>query len=105
KHRNAIYLAGDSNNPEVMYKSEDENPTVWSGGTSDIFNIDLGASDPVGITTLSPTLFGRMYVGKFNSIYELQTFAGGQSINPLVDGIGMISHNATIATQNDIIFP
>lgn len=105
KHRNAIYLAGDVNNPDVLYKSEDEDPTSWFGGTSDIFNIDLGASDPVGITALSPTLYGRMYVGKFNSIYELQTFAGGQSINPLVEGIGMISHNAVVATQNDIIFP
>lgn len=105
KHRSCVYLAGSTQFKDVLIKSDTENPIVFSGGSSDSFNLDLGASDPFGILTLSPTIFGRMYIGKFNSIYELQTFSGGQLINPLIEGIGMISHNATVATQNDLIFP
>lgn len=105
KHRSSIFLAGDANNPDVLYKSGLEAPEIWSGGTSDTFNVDLGSSDPVGLTALSPTLYGRMYIGKWNSIYSLNTYNGIQAIEPISETIGIVSHNAVVATHNDLIFP
>lgn len=105
RHLSSIWSAGDASNPEVLSKSDTENPEEWALGTADSFNIDLGDPDPVGITGISPSFYNRIYVGKWDAIYEIQTYSGVTQVVPFIQTIGFASHNAIVATQTDLLFP
>jgi hypothetical protein len=105
KHKSSFYIAGDSSTPHSVYKSDTEDPEDWLTGTSDQINIDLGASDPYGITALFPDIFGDLYVAKWGSIYRLTTSTSPIAVVPVINTIGCLGHNAAAAVQNDIIFP
>jgi len=105
KHRSRVWLAGVKTAPHTLYYSAIEDPESWSGGTSGNLNIDLGASDPVGITSIFPEIFGELYIGKWESIYQIFSSTTTLGVRPLVSTIGNVSHNGTASIQNDIIFP
>lgn len=105
KHRSSIYVAGVPDFPETLWKSDTENPTDFTTGTSDIFNIDLGVSDAKGILALAPEFLGRLYIGKLNSIYEMDTAVTAAPIRPITETIGIVSHNGVVAVGGDLLFP
>lgn len=105
KHRGSVWVAGNPDSPETLYKSNTEDPTDYSTGTSDAFNIDLGASDRTGLLAICPEYLGRLYLGKYSSLYEIDTSVASFPVRPISDTIGIISHNGVIATPGDLIFP
>ena len=105
KHRGSIWAAGDPDSPEVLYKSNGETITDFTTGTSNSFNVDLGVSDPRGLTAICPDFLGRLYLGKYNSLYEMDTSVSTFPIRPITESYGIISHNAVVTIAGDLIYP
>lgn len=103
---NRLWAAGIQGYPDRIDGSVQDNPEDWLilNGAEQIY-LDQGDQDPVGTTALFPPLFGRMVVGKRRSLYEIQPNDYLFSTRVLVSGIGCISHQATIAVDNDVYFP
>ncbi len=106
KHRGSIYAIGSPESPEQLYKSATEDPTDWFvGGTTRQFKIDLGASDAKGLTALYPEIQGRLYMGKYNSLYELDTSVTTPILRPMSSTQGVLFHNTVVSVgPSDALF-
>lgn len=105
KHRGSIWACGNPEFPEVLYKSNGESITNFTTGTSNSFNIDLGASDAKGLTAICPDFLGRLYLGKQTAIYEMDTSVTSFPVRPITEAFGILSHNAVVVVGGDLIFP
>jgi len=111
-HRRRAWAAGVKTAPHRLYYSAVDDPTDWTvlGGGGSI-DIDLGDNDPVGITAIFPSFFNDLYVAKRRSLYRVREITSDDLastsfvLEPVVQGIGCLSHNAVAATPNDIIWP
>lgn len=114
-HRNRLWVAGNSSNPDRIYYSgftagvPDHRAwnTASSAGFIDIFP---GDGDPEGITAIFPEINqGGLYVAKRTKIYFIDTSDpddANWSLALVSKGIGCVSHNAAVAVgQTDILFP
>lgn len=101
-----LFVAGNPNDPSRLY---------WGGVGSNIANfsgdISGGGSTPVfqndgyAIKAIIP-FQGGVIVGKENAIYKFTFNAeGNPQLEEITRSFGMISHYATIAVENDIVFP
>lgn len=101
-----LFVAGNPADPSRLY---------WGGVGSNIANfsgdISGGGSTPVfqndGYAIKAVIAFqGGVIVGKENAIYKF-TFndSGNPQLEEITRSFGMISHYATIAVENDIVFP
>jgi hypothetical protein len=104
--QNRLWAAGIGTAPDRLDASVIDDPEDWlTANGAEQINIDQGDQDPAGITALFPPLFGRMVVGKQRSLYAVEPYDYLFSTSQIVSGLGCISHNATIAVDNDIYFP
>lgn len=101
-----LFVAGNPGDPSRLY---------WGGVGTNIANfsgdINGGGSTPVfqndgyAIKAIIP-FQGGVIVGKENAIYKF-TFnsEGNPQLEEITRSFGMISHYATMAVENDIVFP
>lgn len=106
---NSLWIP-DPDVPGRILKSKTGDPTDFSTGDADQFDLDINDGDPDGITAIFQPFFGSLYVSKRYSIFKLtpNIIADGSivfSVTKIVDGIGCISHNAVVAVESTIIFP
>lgn len=114
-HRNRLWVAGTSANPDRVYYSgftagvPDHRAwnTASSAGFIDIFP---GDGDPEGITSIFPEINkGGLYIAKRTKIYFVDTSNSDDSlwsVSLVSNGIGCTSHNAAVAVdQIDVVFP
>ena len=114
-HKRRVWLAGNKAAPHRLYYSAVDAPedyTLGSGGGS--LDLDSGDSDPVGIVAIFPSFFDDLYVAKRRSLYRIREiydydqttgeFVTTFKVEPVIKGIGCISHNSVIATPNDLIW-
>lgn len=96
----------DKTRLDRIHYSGPANQFAWLGyGFSGAIDIGQGDGDPAGITGLSPTFKGDMFVGKRTKLYRLY----GQdpdtlSVIKMSNGIGFLSHQAVVAVDQDDIF-
>ena len=113
-HRNRLWVAGSSSNPDRIYYSgftagaPDHRAwnTASSAGYIDLFP---GDGDPEGITAIFPEINqGGLYVAKRTKIYFINTSSSDDAnwtIALVSNGIGCVSHNSAVAVdQTDVIF-
>ncbi len=101
-----IFVAGNSDNPSRLYwggvadKLDNFSMAPEGGGYVDVFKND-GAT----IRAIIP-FQGGVIIGKDNAIYKF-SFAsdGSPQLEEITRSFGMISHYATLAVENDVIFP
>lgn len=101
-----IFVAGNSDNPSRLYwggvadKLDNFSLAPEGGGYVDIFK-----NDGAVIRAIIP-FQGGVIVGKDNAIYKFYFNADGDAtLEEITRSFGMISHYATKAVENDIIFP
>lgn len=101
-----LFVAGNPDDPSRLY---------WGGVGTNISNfsgdISGGGSTPVfqndgyAIKAIIP-FQGGVIVGKENAVYKFTFNAeGNPQLEEITRSFGMISHYATIAVENDIVFP
>lgn len=105
QHQGRLFCNDKENLDRLHYSGADLH-TQWNGvGTSGALDIGIGDGDPAGLTGLSPTFKGDVFVGKRTKLYRLigndpDTYA----VLKLSNGIGFISHQAITAVDNDDVF-
>ena len=105
KHHESLWYAGRGDFPHRVTKSainNIENYELTNGGNQ--FAIDEGDGDPIGVTGLSKTFRGDLYVFKWNSIHRMTLGSFGYARQQHSDGIGCVHHNTIVTLKNDIIF-
>ena len=102
-----IFAAGDPDNPCRLY---------WGGVAANIANfsgapegggyVDVFKNDGAVIKAIIP-FQGGVIVGKENGIFKFSfnTASGFPQLEEITRSFGMIAHHATLAVENDIIFP
>src|SRR6185503_49234 len=103
KHDFRLFYAGIENDRDRVFVSATNNIfdyTLLGGGFA--MRFDDGDGDPQGVTGISPTFRGDLYVYKWNSIYRVYRSNYGYGIDQVTNEAGSISHTAIAATQNDI---
>lgn len=103
---NRLWMAGNPAAPDRLYASAINDPEDWSVlSGAEIIDIDQGDQDPVGITSLFPSFYGRLMVAKRRSVYEVTPVGSTFGVQVLISGLGCVSHNGAQSTDSDIIFP
>lgn len=103
KHDFRIFYAGIENDRDRLFASAVNNIfdfTLIGGGFA--MRFDDGDGDPQGLTGISPTFRGDLYVYKWNSIYRVYRGNYGYGIDQVTNEAGSISHTCVAATQNDV---
>jgi hypothetical protein len=110
-HGGRMWAAGNKAAPHRLYYSAPDDPEDWTlGGGGGSIDIDLGDSDPIGITAIFPSFHGDLYVAKRRSLYRVRTLRSSDlsssafSVETVVKGIGCIAHNSAVATPTDVIW-
>ena len=110
-HAGRAWLSGVNTSPHTIYYSVADNPEDWTlGGGGGSIAISQGDNDPVGITAIFPSFHDDLYVAKRRSLYRIRTFTSADlastsfAVQPVVNGIGCLSHNTVAATPNDVIW-
>jgi len=110
-HRGRAWAAGNKSAPHRLYHSAADDPEDWTlGGGGGSIDIDQGDSDPIGITAIFPSFHNDLYVAKQRSLYRIREAYSDDlgttvfQLEPVIKGIGCISHNSATATPNDIIW-
>lgn len=107
-HKNRLFAAGVSSNPDRLYYSATDNHEDWSGVDAGAIDIFIGDGDPEGITAIFPTIKGALFVAKRNRLYRIDTADGDPanwSVTEVSRGIGCVGHNAVAAVgQDDLVF-
>lgn len=109
-HQGRMWMAGVPGFPYRLYYSRSLDPLDWSSGgpAADAGgSIDLTAfTDPEGITAIFPSFEGSLFVATRKTVFEIKGFDPTNFVvRPFTRGIGCVSHNAVVATPNDIFFP
>jgi hypothetical protein len=105
EHLGRIFC-NNSANPDRLYYSPTNDHTKWNGvADSGAINVRIGDGDPEGITAIFPPFKGSLFVAKKTKLYRIsgntpETFI----VTQVSDGIGCVSHNSVIATEDDIYF-
>lgn len=105
KHFQSLWYAGRGNYPHRLTKSaidDISNYSLIAGGSQ--YRIDEGDGDPVGITGLSNTFRGDLYVFKWNSIHRIYLSQYGFGRDQFTDQVGCVHHNTIVTLKNDIFF-
>lgn len=103
KHDFRLFYGGVGNDKDRLFVSAVNNIFDYSllgGGFAMRYND--GDGDPQGITGVSPTFRGDLYVYKWNGIYRTYRTNYGYGIDQVTDEAGSISHTCIVATQNDL---
>lgn len=105
-HANQGFLSGIPGDPHAIDVSYPDDPLTWTGTGTETIRINDGDRDPVGVTSLFPSFYGDLYVGKWESIYRLQYDYNLEifTVALMLSGIGCVSHNSVVAVQNDVLF-
>jgi len=89
--------------------SKTGDPTDFTTGDAFALDLDVNDGDPDGITGISQPFFGSIYVFKRLSAYKVTPVQFQTEVvftySKISDGIGCISHNAIVATEQNIFFP
>ena len=104
-HNSRFCYAGRGNNPHVLTMSAINSIadyTLLSGGLS--LKIRDGDGDPLGITALSPTFRGDLFVFKSQSLYRLYNASYTYGVDTVTDQVGCVAPNTVVATQNDLFW-
>lgn len=111
EHLRRLFLAGDPNNPDLLYASAVGNPQNWGASATQLNIGSEGDGDPSGITAIFPSVGGdsSLYVAKRRSLYRVSNTNDTNPANWKVDiisrSIGCINPNAVVAIdQNEVIF-
>ena len=101
-------VTNDKTRLDFLMFSEVGDHRVWGGnGTSGGFAISQGDGDPDGITGITPTYRGDIFVGKRTKLYRIPATGDFDfaSVIKVSNGIGFISHQGIVAIdQDDILF-
>jgi hypothetical protein len=105
---NSLWLM-DPDVPGRLLKSATGDPTDYSGGDAQAFDLDVNDGDPDGITAIFPPLLDNFYVTKRLSIYKLAPsfLADGTlvfAVTKIISGVGCNSHNSVTGVESDIFF-
>lgn len=103
KHDFRLFYGGMGNDRDRLFFSavnNIENYSLFGGGGAIRFND--GDGDIEGLTGISPTFRGNLYVYKWNQIYRMYYTNYGYAIDQLTNEAGAINQNCIIATQNDV---
>lgn len=105
QHQGRLFC-NDKENLDRLHYSGIDSHTVWNGvGTSAALDLGVGDGDPAGLTGISPTFKGDLFVGKRTKLYRLNGYdADTYQVIKVSNGIGFISHQAIAAVDNDDIF-
>jgi hypothetical protein len=82
----------------------------FTGGDAGYIDLDVNDNDPDGITAIFPPLMGNLYISKRYSIYRISPviLSDGSltfSVLKISDGVGCLSHNAAVSTEDAVFFP
>lgn len=104
-HDQRLVYAGRRNNPHILTLSAINSYIDYTllGGAMSI-RVRDGDGDPIGITGLSSTFRGDMFVFKYRSTYRLYNAGVTYGIDLVTDQVGCINHNTIVATQNDVFW-
>lgn len=100
-------LTNDKTRLDYLMFSEINDHRVWGGsGTSGGFAIGQGDGDPAGITGISPTYRGDVFVGKRTKLYRIPQSADFDfaAVIKISNGIGFLSHQGIVPIDQDDIF-
>lgn len=103
-HLNRLWT-NDLNIKDRINYSETENLFKWQGsGDSGALDIRPGDGDPRGVTAIFPPYKGNILtVAKLTKLYRVDgTTPSTFTVTDLSSGIGCVSHNAVVATEDDI---
>lgn len=103
KHDFRIFYGGVENDKDRLFISAVNNIFDYSligGGFA--MRFDDGDGDPAGITAISPTFRGDLYVYKWAGIYRVYRSNYGYGIDQITNEAGGVSHTCVAATQNDL---
>ena len=106
EHQGRI-LCNDKTRPDRLHYSETHNHTKWGGvGDSGALDIGIGDGDPDGITAISPSFKGNVFIGKRSRLYRIYgNDADLWVVEPVSSGVGVVSHNSFAAVdQSDLFF-
>jgi len=100
----------DPSVPGRVLFSKTNDFTDFTTGDAYALDLDVNDGDPDGITAIFPVFFGVLYITKRLSTYKVFTVSlddGSYIItySKISEGVGCISHNAVVATEQNIIFP
>lgn len=110
-HNGRLWGSGNKGAPHRLYYSAADDPEDWTlaGGAGSI-DIEGGDSDPEGITAIFPSFYDDLYVAKRKSIHKIKKYVSSDLsvvsffVEPVIKGLGCVSHNSVVATQNDLIW-
>lgn len=100
-------LCNDKANPDLLHYSPVGDYTLWNGsGDSGAIPIGEGDGDPEGITGISPTFKGDLFIGKKTNIRRMTGPSPEEwQFSLISDGLGFVSHQAICAVdQDDLVF-
>src|SRR3990167_723794 len=104
-HDFRFWYSGRPADPHRLWVSAVNDPQEYAlinGGFS--IRVRDGDGDPKGVTGISPTFRGDLYVGKWNSWYRIYRSQFGYGVDVVTEEVGTVHHNTIVATQNDIFF-
>lgn len=112
---NYTVMAGDPNNPSVVYVSSTGTSGVWPGDAdpNDSISFDVGAytgeqsTDILAVASFKNYLV--VYFAEFSAIFQLGVFDATNAHVPQIvdtyDKLGTVNHKTMITTKSDLIFP
>lgn len=105
EHYGRLFM-NDKADKDYLHFSETFDETVWLGnGDSGALYIGIEDGDPEGITSISPSFKGLLFIGKGEKIVKLvgdapETF----QIIPMTQGLGTINQRAWVPVDFDDLF-
>lgn len=79
--------------------------TQWQGaGDSGAGDLGFSDGDPAGITGITPTFKGDVFIGKRGRLWRIRGIIPDYIVEKVSDGIGFASHNGIVAVDQDDIF-
>lgn len=106
EHLGRIF-GNDKTNLDRLHYSQTYDPFQWLGvGDSGARDIGTGDGDPSGITGITPTFKGNIFVGKKTKLYRCGGDPSGFQffIEPVSTSIGFSSHNSIAPIDEDDVY-
>jgi hypothetical protein len=105
EHQGRIFC-NDKSRPDRLHYSAVADHTTWGGtGDSGAIDIGVGDGDPEGLTGISPTFKGTLFVGKRSKLYRISGYEPESwQVETVSSGVGVVSHNSFAAVDQDDLF-
>jgi YD repeat-containing protein len=107
EHAGALWCNDKTHLDRVHYSGADI--FSWGGrdGVSGATDIGDGDGDPSGVTGISPTFKGLLFIGKRTKLYRIDIPGGDFDLltqTKISNGIGFVSHQSVVAVEQDDLF-